>query len=116
MTLSKSDLVKSLTESIRQKRRKKKGQQFLFPEMNYDRLSLKKARSYIDSLFDIIGNRLENDENVLIRGFGRFNVKFKWARKGRHPRTGEPIVLESRRSVTFHCSPTLKKKINSTKD
>jgi integration host factor subunit alpha len=44
----------------------------------------------------------------MITGFGKFQVKFKWARKGRNPRTGEQIVLESRRVVTFHASRRLR--------
>jgi len=49
---------------------------------------------------------------VLISGFGKFNVKFKWARKGRDPRTGESIILDSRRIVTFQASQKLKAKMN----
>ena len=35
---------------------------------------------------------------------------------GRNPKTGEPIILKSRRKVTFHCSPRLKEKINLEED
>jgi integration host factor subunit alpha len=55
---------------------------------------------------------LENDEDVLISGFGKFSVKRKNERRGRNPQTGEDLVLGSRRVVTFRCSPVLRERIN----
>jgi nucleoid DNA-binding protein len=40
-------------------------------------------------------------------------VKFKWARKGRNPKTGEQIILDSRRIVTFQASQKFKGKLNA---
>jgi integration host factor subunit alpha len=68
----------------------------------------------VNGLFEIIKETLENGENVLIAGFGKFQVRFKWARKGRNPQTGEQIILKSRRIVSFRCSPKLKEKINKS--
>jgi len=56
--------------------------------------------------------RLENGEDVLLSGFGKFNVKAKSARKGRNPQTGEAVMLEARKVVTFKPSGTLRKKVN----
>ncbi|MDO3651404.1 HU family DNA-binding protein, partial [Nocardia mangyaensis] len=56
--------------------------------------------------------RLEDGEDVLISGFGKFCVKEKKVRKGRNPSTGEVMMLDKRRVVTFKCSGKLKKKIN----
>jgi integration host factor subunit alpha len=55
---------------------------------------------------------LSSGEDVLISGFGKFCVKEKRDRKGRNPATGEDIMIEARRVVTFHCSGKLRKKIN----
>ena len=54
---------------------------------------------------------LERGVQVMISGFGKFKVKFKWARRGRNPKTGEQIVLESRRIVNFQCSSKLRDKL-----
>jgi integration host factor subunit alpha len=55
---------------------------------------------------------LENGADVLLSGFGKFNVKAKSARKGRNPLTGEVLMLEARRVVTFKPSGKLREKVN----
>jgi integration host factor subunit alpha len=66
----------------------------------------------IETLFEIIKQTLEQGEDVLISGFGRFCVNGKHQRRGRNPQTGEAIVLPPRRVVTFKCSGVLREKIN----
>jgi len=55
---------------------------------------------------------LESGEDVLVSGFCKFCVKEKKERKGRNPATGEDMMLEPRRVVTFKCSGKLRDKIN----
>ena len=112
MTLTKADMAKSVVENVHLKKPRKERQQLLFPELDYALLSRKRATKLVDSVFEIIKRILEKGENVRISGFGKFHVKFKWARKGRNPQTGEPIILKSRRIVTFQYSPKLREKIN----
>jgi integration host factor subunit alpha len=113
MTLTKADLAKNLMEKIRLKKpRKEEEQQLLFPELDYAGLTRKRATNLVDALFEIMKRVLEKGEQVGISGFGKFQVKFKWARKGRNPQTGDPIILKSRRIVSFRYSPQLKEKIN----
>ncbi len=66
----------------------------------------------VESFLEIIKKTLENGEDVLISGFGKFCVKEKHERRGRNPATGDGMVVGSRRVVTFKCSPVLKSKIN----
>jgi integration host factor subunit alpha len=66
----------------------------------------------IETLLDIIKRTLESGEDVLISRFGKFCVKEKQERRGRNPSTGENMMLEPRRVVTFSCSPKLRDKIN----
>jgi integration host factor subunit alpha len=113
MTVTKEGLVKSVVEKVRLKRPRRERQQFLFPEFDYEPLPKKRAALAVDAIFEIIKKALEKGDPVLISGFGKFMVKFKWARKGRNPRTGEQIILESRRVVTFHCAPRLKEKLRT---
>ena len=79
------------------------------------RLGLPRNRSveFVEVLLEIIKQRLENGEDVLISGFGKFCGREKAARKGRNPATGEDMMLDKRKVVTFRCSPVLRKKINS---
>jgi integration host factor subunit alpha len=112
MTLTKADLVKSLMGKIRLDKPRKEDQQLLFPELDYALLTRRRATKLVDTLFEIMKKILERGEQVRISGFGKFQVKFKWARKGRNPQTGEPIILKSRRIASFQYSPKLKDKIN----
>jgi integration host factor subunit alpha len=72
----------------------------------------KKAVETVESLLDIIKHTLENGEDVLISGFGKFCVKGKKQRRGRNPATGEDLLLRERKVVTFKCSGKLRDKIN----
>ena len=66
----------------------------------------------VDSLFELIKHSLENGEDVLISGFGKFLVTEKRERRGRNPQTGEPITLSSRKVVTFKYSGKLRHFVN----
>ena len=112
MTLTKSKLVKGVMETVHFKKEKQGIQRVLFPELDYEVLTKRRATELVDTLLDIIKANLEKGEKVLISGFGKFQIKFKWARKGRNPQTGDSIILKSRRIVTFQCAQKLRDKIN----
>jgi len=44
--------------------------------------------------------------------YGKFSVKEKNERRGRNPATGEDLILNARRIVTFRCSSVMRDKIN----
>ncbi len=77
-------------------------------------LGLSKARSgqVVESLLEIIKKTLEDGEDVLISGFGKFYMKEKGKRRGRNPQTGEDLMLGERRVVTFRRSGVLRDKVN----
>jgi len=77
-------------------------------------LDLPKTRSaeVIDSLLEIIKKTLEDGEDVLVSGFGKFCVKEKGKRRGRNPQTGNDLMLGERRVVLFRCSGRLRDRIN----
>jgi integration host factor subunit alpha len=80
----------------------------------YTSLDLPKGKScsLVETVLEIMKNHLENKEDVLISGFGKFCVKDKNDRRGRNPATGEDLTLEARRVVVFKCSGVLSEKIN----
>ena len=75
--------------------------------------SKKQSVETLETLLEHIKRSLESGEEVLISGFGKFCVKEKQERLGRNPATGEDMLLEPRRVVTFNCSRKLRDKINS---
>jgi integration host factor subunit alpha len=113
MTLTKADIVRSVRQRVRFKPRRKSQQRFLFPEMDCLFLGRRRASAIVDTLFETIKGTLARGEDVRISRFGKFQVRFKWARRGRNPQTGEMIILKSRRIVTFRPSTKLKEKMNS---
>lgn len=80
---------------------------------NHLGLSRKSSSQLIENLLEIIKRTLEDDEDVLISGFGKFCVKQKRERKGRNPATGDDMMLAPRKVVTFKCSGKLRDKINA---
>ena len=92
MTLTKEDIVDALP----------------------DKLGLPRNRcaEIVETLLEIMKQTMENGEDILISGFGKFCVNEKKARKGRNPATGEPMMLSKRRVVVFRCSNILREKVN----
>jgi len=71
-----------------------------------------RSSEIVETLLEIIKRTLESGEDVLISGFGKFCVKEKNERKGRNPATGEDLMLEPRKVVTFRCSGKLREIVN----
>jgi integration host factor subunit alpha len=93
MTLTKADLVQKVYK-------------------NHDNLTKAQATQAVEALLSTMKNCLSKGEDLLISGFGKFNVKDKNARRGRNPQTGEELILEPRRVITFKPSGILRTKIN----
>ena len=94
MTLTKDHLVQSINKATG--------------------ISKVQSKLIVQDLFEILKDNLANAEDVLISGFGRFCVRAKNGRKGRNPATGEDLMLERRRLVTFRCSGVLRDKIGGS--
>jgi integration host factor subunit alpha len=71
-----------------------------------------KSTEIVETFIEIIKKALASGEDVLISNFGRFCVKEKAERKGRNPATGDDLMLEPRKVVTFRCSGKLRDKVN----
>ena len=72
------------------------------------------AAEVFDKLIGIIKSSLIDREDVMISGFGKWTVKAKHARRGRNPQTGDELILDARRVVTWSYSPLLKKAVNGS--
>lgn len=114
MTLTKADIADSVRQDVRIKRRQKSQQRYLFPEMDWESFTKVRTDEIVNSLFEIIKESLSQGKDVNISGFGKLQVRFKWARRGRNPQTGEMMILRSRRVVTFKVSSKLREKMNFT--
>jgi len=80
----------------------------------YSKIGFSRQRSaeLVNSVFDLVRDKLCSSYNVKLSGFGNFLLKDKKARVGRDPKTGAKITIEERRVLVFHPSPLLRKQVN----
>ncbi len=72
------------------------------------------VKDTIESLLEIIKSTLASREDIMISGFGKFQVNEKLPRKGRNPATGKAMMLKGRRTVTFRCSSGLRDRVSKS--
>ena len=75
-------------------------------------LSRRETADFVESVLELISDRLAAGEMVNISGFGSFTLRDKEERLGRNPRTGEPAPISARRVVIFRPSARLKGRID----
>lgn len=78
-----------------------------------DGLSEKQVETAIKSIFDSMGQALEHNQSVEIRGFGRFSVRFRQARQVRNPRTGDYLDKPERYSLHFKPGKEMRERVNA---
>jgi integration host factor subunit alpha len=79
-------------------------------------LTMTQATDYVETVLNTIKDTLAGGEDVLISGFGKFSLREKRARTGRNPVTGEKLILDARRVVTFKPGMILKEQVNQGKE
>ena len=70
------------------------------------------AKEIIETLLEIMKSTLASGEDIMISGFGKFQVNEKAPRKGRNLATREAMTIVKRKVVTFKCSGGLRNKLN----
>ncbi len=70
------------------------------------------AKNIVEELLEIIKSTLAYEEDIMISGFGKFQVNRKSPRRGRKPATGKEMLLDGRKVVVFKCSGKLRDRIN----
>ena len=93
MTLTKTDLAQEIYKK-------------------HEGITKAKASDAVESVLSISKNCLIDGSDLLLSGFGKFNIKDKKERRGRNPQTGETLILDSRRVVTFSPSGILRNRVN----
>ena len=93
MTLTKADLIQQVYKQN-------------------DSLTKQQSAEAVETFLRLSKDSLIGGSDLLLSGFGKFNVRDKNARKGRNPQTGDELMLEARRVVTFKPSGILRNKIN----
>lgn len=78
------------------------------PHLNHD-LVAKSVNAMLDQMVATLaeGGRIE------LRGFGSFSISKREPRKGRNPKTGQSVMVESRYVPRFKPGQTLRKDVDS---
>ena len=66
----------------------------------------------LDSLINKLSNSLSEKQRIEIRGFGAFSIRERKPIRGRNPKSGKAIELDSRSIIYFRPSKLLKNRIN----
>ena len=75
-------------------------------------ISVRAGRQYLRRLLEELRQELIQQGRVELRGFGSFSVSTRKARKGKHPKTGQPIEIAQTRFVRFRAAGKLRHGLN----
>ncbi len=75
-------------------------------------LTKKDAEKLVEIVFESIIDTLNQGEKIELRGFGSFRVRERGARRGRNPKTGDPVDIPAKRVPYFKPGKELKELIN----
>ena len=92
--MTKSDLVESMMNKLRH-------------------LSKMEIEVIVDTVFNKIKDSLKKKNRVELRGFGIFEVRFRLARKGRNPKSGNTVSVRDRYVPFFRVGKELKDRVNN---
>ncbi len=71
-------------------------------------LNKRDAEVIVETVFDSIISALHKGEKVELRGFGSFRTRERGPRRGRNPKTGEPVDVPAKRVPYFKPGKELK--------
>jgi integration host factor subunit beta len=75
-------------------------------------LTAKEVERVVASFFDSIIDQLQHGGRVELRGFGAFSTRGRDARRGRNPRTGEPVDVDAKRVPYFKPGKEMRERLN----
>ena len=79
-------------------------------------LTKKDAERLVEIVFESIIETLNQGEKIELRGFGSFRVRERGARRGRNPKTGDPVDIPAKRVPYFKPGKELKELINEDEE
>lgn len=77
-------------------------------------LSKMEVEVIVDTVFNKIREALKKKNRVELRGFGIFETRFREARSGRNPKSGQKVSVRDRYVPFFRVGKELKDKINQS--
>ena len=93
MPITKSELIKQLSKT-------------------YPNLLKKDLEKFFDIFINEIKLALKNDERVELRGWGVISTKNQNGKTSRNPKTGERVIVDKKKGISFKMSKDLFSEIN----
>ena len=75
-------------------------------------LTQREVEGVVSAIFDSITDQLASGGRVELRGFGAFSIRGRDARKGRNPRTGEPVDVSAKSVPYFKPGKEMRERLN----
>ena len=75
-------------------------------------LSARDIELIMTTVFDRIINQLADGGRVELRGFGAFSTRARGVRVGRNPRTGDKVMIDSKRVPHFKPGKEIRERLN----
>jgi integration host factor subunit beta len=72
----------------------------------------RRVEAIVNAVFECMTQAMRAGERIELRGFGCFAVKSRPARICRNPKTGAPVQLQRRASVSFSAGKELRERLN----
>lgn len=76
-----------------------------------NKMSRKAVRAFLDSLAEIAYSQVKSEGEFVLPGFGKLVKKYRAARTGRNPATGEQIQIKAKTVVKFRVAKAAKEAI-----
>lgn len=70
-----------------------------------------RANDILETVLEEMVQGLIHDGSLKLSSFGSFTVRSKKNRVGRNPKTGEEVMIEPRKTISFHPSSFLKERV-----
>ncbi len=75
-------------------------------------LSQADAKRAVEAVFDGVTSGMKDGVKVSVAGFGTFESRYRAARQGRNPATGETIQIAAKNAPAFKAAKGLKDALN----
>lgn len=75
-------------------------------------LTKKAAASALDAMLDVVMDAVAQNQKVTLVGFGTFEPRYRKAREGRNPKTGESIMISDSTLPAFSAGKEFKERVS----
>jgi integration host factor subunit beta len=75
-------------------------------------LTRKQVEVVVNTVLDGIKDALSREDKVEIRGFGSFRVRFRRAKEGRNPKTGETVHVPPKKVPFFKAGKEMREMVD----